>query len=414
MIYNDDIEKACLYSGLMNKSAMLILIDKVMPEDFYSEANRIFFKALLYLYKNKKEISSLSIKHELEKRDLFDGFGGDIYLKDIQQSSAISNHIESYVRDLLDYSSRRKIKHAAQDALEKVESHEFNVNELIGDLTRKFGDITEDKKDNYFDIKKFTDYETLINKDDYVSTGFKTLDKYMHGFFNSELTIIGARPGTGKTAFGLNIAEAVSAVRPVIFFSAEMPTQSLLIRMLSKQARMPYMQIKTGRISTDEQNRLKKAVETINKLNIKFDDTPALNIDKMFIKIEKYSRDEKPGLVIVDYLQLLSAGIRGSLYEKITYIAQQLKNHARRADVPVVALSQLSRAVESREKARPRLSDLRESGAIEQNADGVMFLYDEDKIEDSVNFSIEKLRNGRTAAGERLIYEKRYNVFSDL
>lgn len=425
-----EAERSCLSSILLSKEALLKVIEILQPEDFYLDTHRSIYNAVIDLERKGIPVDLISLKQRLNDLGLFDKIGGDQSIIEIYRNVATSANAEFYARRVKELSLRRRLIDVSREVVEKCHDTARDTYEVMDEaerdifyvterrITSDFKNIAEVMEESRSIIQKMYDTKKMITG---TGTGFTGIDEMLSGLHDSELAIIAARPSMGKTAFALNIANHIilKEKKPVLFFSIEMPASQLGIRMLCIDSMIDSQLVRTGHISSDELKKLFQSISKLEKSSFYIDDTPAINIFEIRAKARRMAQKEKLGLIIVDYLQLITSLSKTERHLQIAEISRSLKQIARELSVPVVALSQLSRAVESRTDQRPQLSDLRESGAIEQDADVVMFIYREEKVKkDSekkgiAEIIVSKQRNGPTGAVELKFWEK-YTKFSNL
>ena len=386
-----DTESACIASVLLNREALLRVTEILQPEDFYLEKHRLIFESITELERKALPIDLTTLRQRLIDRSLFDRIGGNAALAEIYQSSSTSVNAEAYAKRIKEMSLRRKLIETSELSIEKCFNRGLSTEELMDEIERDIFKITEQRiTSDYRDIEQVLN-DTMNDIDSWYKTkkivtgipsGFNELDETLTGFHGSELIIVAARPGMGKTAFALNVMNhvAIKHKQPVLFFSLEMPATQLGMRMLCIESMIDSQRVRTGHIDQDEFKKLFTVSSKLSKSPIYIDDSPSANILEIRAKARRLAQKEQLGLIIVDYLQLITSLSRMDRHLQIAEISRLLKQLARELNVPVIALSQLSRAVESRADQIPTLSDLRESGAIEQDADVVMFIYREEKV----------------------------------
>lgn len=413
-----DLEEAVLGAILIEKNAFEV-ISEILPKDaFYVEAHQRIFSAMISLAKKNQPIDTLTLMEELRFREELDLIGGPFYLVQLTNKVFSSANIETHSRILLQKFLQREIIRIGSEMVSVAYEDSTDVFELIDQVETSVFDITQSYlKSDYKHISQgvievVNRIEHLKDSDQNITgitSGFKEVDKITLGWQNNNLIILAARPSVGKTAFALNLARnaALNPAKPtpVGFFSLEMSLSQLTQRLLSSESKVWLKSIKRGKMDESESETLyMKGVRKINEAPIYVDDTGALNMFELKAKARRMVNKHKVGLIIIDYLQLMSGdGKRNSNREQeISQISRDLKKLAKALDVPIIALSQLSREIEKRSNPIPKLSDLRESGAIEQDADLVMFLYrpsEEDQKKDADlantgNLSISKHRDG--------------------
>ena len=427
-----ETETACLASVLLSREALYKVTEILQPEDFYLDKHRVIFTAILELEKKDLPVDLTTLKQRLSDHGHFDKIGGDAALVELYQSVSTSANAEFYARRIQELSLRRRLIEVATESVEKCYDMAVPTDELIDGVERDVFSVTEKRISADFKPIDSVLHETLDNIGSWyetkrivtgVGSGFKKLDEMLTGFHAAELIIIAARPGMGKTALALNIANniALREKKGVLFFSLEMPATQLGMRMLCIESMIDSQRVRTGHISSDELKQLFMVSGKISKSSVFIDDSPAATVLEMRAKARRMAQKQKDlGLIIVDYLQLITGtNTRVDRHLQISEISRFLKQLARDLEIPVVALSQLSRAVEHRADQIPTLADLRESGAIEQDADVVMFIYREDKVKRDTerrgisDIIIAKQRNGPVGTIELKFWEK-YTRFDDL
>ena len=383
-----DAEMAVLGSIMLENDVIGRVIEILEPSYFYRTPHKIIYSAALNLYERNEPVDLITISDELRRQKKLDQIGGTYYLTELSESVPTSANIEYHARIVLGKALLRKlIEEAASIAKDSYEAREdvFKIidrsEQRIFGLSEKrlrgtFQHLSPIMHDTFETIERFHKRKGTVTG---VSTGFTKLDELTSGFQQSELIIVAGRPSMGKTALGLNIARTVAVEDkiPVGFFSLEMSKRQLAMRLLCAEARVDAHGVRTGHLADDQWQKLSMCVGVLTEAPIYIDDTPGINVLELRAKARRLKKEKDVGLIIVDYLQLMQ-GPRGmeSRQQEISSISQSLKALAKELDIPVVALSQLSRAVETRGgEKRPMLSDLRESGAIEQDADVVLFVY---------------------------------------
>ena len=425
-----DTEIACLASALISRDALFKVTEILHAEDFYIERNRLIYESIIELEKKNMPVDIATLKHRLSDLDLLNKIGGDSVLVDLYQSASTSANVEVYARRVKNLSLRRKLIEASTVAAEKCYDLSRDTDELIEEVEQDIFQVTEKRITSDFkginvvldetlkNIIKWNNTKKLVTG---IASGYKDLDEMLTGFHSSELIIIAARPGMGKTALALNMINnvALNENKPVLFFSLEMPAIQLGMRMLCIESKVNSQLVRTGYVDKEELERIFQASGKLAESPVYIDDTPSLNILQIRAKARRLAQKEPLGMIVVDYLQLISSQLRAERHQQISEISRMLKQLARELNVPVVALSQLSRAVESRAEQIPNLSDLRESGAIEQDADVVMFIYREEKVKkDSEKLGIAdiivaKQRNGPVGTIQLKFWEQ-YTRFDSL
>lgn len=425
--HNLDAEKALLGSVMLKPEVMFEIIDTVYPASFYSEKHRLIFETILELFSKRNPTDLLTVSARLKEKNLLDEIGGNTYLGELVNfvpSAANALYYAQLIQKK--YIARNLI--AASDFISSVGYDEsLELEEILDQAQKKIYDVT-----NVSSIHKFSELkeeldeawerlDRLHNSGDGlrgVPTGFKDLDDKLSGLQKSDLIILAARPSVGKTALALDIARqaAVNHNVPVGIFSLEMSSQQLVDRMLAAQSSVDAWKLRTGRLSReDDFAAIRQSLDVLSKAPIYIDDQPGNNILKMRSVARRLKNEKGLGLIVVDYLQLMTTAKNyDSMVNQVTEISRSLKSLARELEVPVLALSQLSRAIEQR-GGKPKLSDLRDSGSIEQDADVVAFIHREDKARNTeesektniAEILIEKHRNGATGKVELFFDEKR-------
>lgn len=401
-----EAEESVLGALLIDKDAVTDVAEFLRPEHFYKEANRHIFQAMLDLYSEREPIDLVTVAERLKKAKNLKPIGGSAYLSKLAGDVPTAAHAEHYARIVKDHHTKRELISAASNLTELAFDEGQNLDQILDTAERSVFSLSQQNLKQVFIPIKDALAESFDRLDELhkssedirgVPTGFRDLDDALAGMQKSNLIILAARPGTGKTALSLNISQYVSVERnvPVGFFSLEMSREELVDRLLVSQANIDAWKLKTGRLGEEEFTRLSDAMGILADAPLYIDDTPGISVLEMRTKARRLMAEHGLKLIIVDYLQLIRGRNLENRVQEVTEISQALKNLARELKVPVLALSQLSRAVEHRGTKQPQLSDLRESGAIEQDADVVMFLYrDDDEELENVKLNIAKHRNG--------------------
>ncbi|MCA0132373.1 replicative DNA helicase [Winogradskyella alexanderae] len=416
-----DLEEVVLGAMMIDKKGVDEVIDILSPEAFYKDAHRYIFEAIFKLFENSEPVDLLTVSSQLKKDEKLDVVGGDFYLISLTQRVSSSAHIEFHARIILQKYIQRSLIKISNEIIEEAYDETKDVFDLLDNAEAKLYEVTQGN------VKKSTEtaqslviqakkkIEEISNKEGLsgIPSGFDKLDKLTSGWQPSDLIIVAARPGMGKTALTLTMARniAVNSNIPVAFFSLEMSSVQLITRLISSETGLSSEKLRTGKLEKHEWEQLNVKVKTLEKAPLYIDDTPSLSIFDLRAKARRLSSQYGIKLIVIDYLQLMTAGGSqkgGNREQEISTISRNLKALAKELNVPVIALSQLSRAVETRGGSkRPLLSDLRESGAIEQDADIVSFIYrpeyykidewdDEERspTEGQGEFIVAKHRNG--------------------
>ncbi len=422
---NLEAERACLGSMLLDKEAIEIAIDTLTEGDFYSDQHRIIFRTLIELYSRSTPVDIVTLSDYLRGSGDLDRAGGVGYISSLLDETPTSANVEYYAKIVEQKSLLRKLIRASSNAISLCYNTERDAFEIVDEAEKLIFDVTERKGvRGYFPISEvikdsITAIEKLFHRgDNYtgIPSGFKELDDLTSGFQNSEFIVIAARPSVGKTAFALNIAQNVAIQQrlKVAVFSLEMSKEALMQRMLCSEARIDSQRLRKGLLRTEEWGPLTTAAGKLSEAVIFIDETPGISDIQLRAKARRIQSRHGLDLVIVDYLQLMSSiRKKEGRTQEISEISRSLKGLARELGIPVMALSQLSRAVETRGRdKRPILSDLRESGAIEQDADVVIFLYRDELYnphsdkEGIAEVIIQKQRNGPTGTIELKFFKE--------
>lgn len=413
---NTEAEESVLGALLIDKDAVYKVAPILTVEHFYSDVNGEVFAAILALYERREPADLVTVPEELKRRKKFEAVGGLTYLSNLVANVPTAAHVEHHANIIREAYTKRKLIAAAARINESVFEEKAVADDLLDRAERLLYGISQSHIQNYF-VPVSSILELSFDRLDElhknpgglrgVTTGLKSLDEKLSGLQDSNLIILAARPSVGKTSLALNIAQyaAVEKKIPVGIFSLETSREQLVDRMLSAQAEVDGWRITTGRLEEDNFRKIGEAMGQLAEAPVFVDDTAGISVMEMRTKARRLQIEHQVKLFVVDYLQLVRGFNRESRVQEVSEISQSLKNLARELRVPVLALSQLSRAIESRGEKRPQLSDLRESGSIEQDADVVMFLYREDEENrNDIKLLIAKHRNGPT--GELQLYFK--------
>lgn len=427
-----EAEQAILGSMLTDKDAVISAIEVLREEDFYREDNKAIYEAIFNLYNRAEPVDIITVKSELESMGKFEQVGGLEYLAELPEKVPTTANAMKYIKIVEEKSTLRRLIRTANEIIDLGYDQTEDVEDIMEGAEKKIFNIMQEKNQKGYSplkdilVESFTQLEELYNKKQHITgvpTGFAELDYKTAGLHGSELILIAARPAMGKTAFALNIATnaAVRANVPVAVFSLEMSKEQLVNRILCSEAMVDSNKVRTGKLEEDDWVKLAGAIGPLSEAEIYIDDTPGINVTEIRAKCRKLKLEKNIGMVVIDYLQLVQGSNKrnGSREQEISEISRSLKILAKELNVPVIALSQLSRAAEQRPDHRPMLSDLRESGAIEQDADIVTFLYrddyynkDSDK-KDIAEVIIAKHRGGSTGTVE-LLWLGSYTKFVNL
>ena len=404
--HSAEAEESVLGALLLDKDAIIAVAQFLESRDFYDEKLAEIYECSLELYEERVPTDVLTVAERLKKRKMLKKIGGARYLAELANKVPTAAHVEHYGRIVKDAATKRSLMTAASKLVELSLDDSLAANELLDRAESEVFALTQKHLTQTFTPVREALAESFDRLDELhkqaeglrgVPTGFKDIDDTLAGMQRSNLLILAARPGIGKTSLVLNIAQnlAVNLKRPVGFFSLEMSREELVDRLLVAQADIDAWKLKTGKLSEEDFTKLSNAMGELAEAPLYIDDTPALSILEMRTKARRLQVESGVELIIVDYLQLARSRQLENRVQEVTEISQGLKNLARELKIPILAVSQLSRAVEQRGTKRPQLADLRESGALEQDADVVMFIWreDEGKIE-NVTLDVAKHRNG--------------------
>lgn len=426
-------ERSLLGSMLISSDICQNILSLASKDDFYLDSHRIIFEAMQNIYNENKPVDVTTVTSYLIDKKLLDKTGGVEYLLELSESVPTTAHSEHYLRTLNEKSLLRRLIKESTQIIERAYDDVGNINDFIGEVEKDFLNVTRDRNAGEFQnvksvIQKVTDRLVILQKADGkisgVKTGYYDLDKLTSGFQKGDLIILAARPSVGKTAFALNVAYNVSykSDEAVAIFSLEMPAEQLIQRIICSAGSLKAESLRSGSILKESSERYYAAADKVSKCNLYIDDTPGIRVGEIAAKCRRLKREQGLKMIVIDYLQLISgpANSRESRQQEVSDISRQLKMIARELEVPVLALSQLSRSVEKRDNKRPVLSDLRESGAIEQDADIVSFIHREDyqdpkkeaETQGATDIIIAKHRNG-ALADIRLVFLKQFSKFAN-
>lgn len=428
-----EAEQAVLGAMLISEDAVSEALEILDPEDFYRAAHQSIYRAMREVYDAGQPVDVVTVASALRTRDdALDQVGGAEYLADLAAAMPTALHVAQYAQIVREKALLRRIISAATGIAEEGYNQDLSASDVLADAEKKILELSQFQKTRDFthisDVLEttFERIEQLYASDGSltgVPTGYSELDRMTSGFQKSDLIIVAARPSVGKTAFALNIAQnvAVRSGLPVAIFSLEMSKDQLVQRMLCAEAYIDGHKLRNGTLDDEDWPKLSMGVSTLSNSPIYIDDSPGITVPEMRSKLRRLKLEHGLGFVCIDYLQLIH-GRRSSgenRQQEISEISRSLKQLARELEVPVVALAQLSRSVEQRQDKRPMMSDIRESGSIEQDADIVAFLYRDDyynpetEKQNIIEIIIAKQRNGPTGKID-LVFLKNYNKFVNL
>jgi replicative DNA helicase len=417
MPQNLEAEASLLGAILIDADALVKIADIVGINDFYDDRHKHIYEAIIALYERRSPIDVLTLSDQLKTAGFLDMIGGPSYLTELTNFVPTATHVEQYADIVAQKAMRRRLIRTSQE-----------LTTLGFDESKQLRELIEEAETRLFDVSKqhvkqsIVSIETILansfdrldelhrdkGKIRGIPTGFRDIDNVLAGLQRSDLFILAARPSMGKTAFVLNLAHniAIQAKEPVLFFSLEMSKEQLVDRLLSMESGVDAWALRTGNLTDQDFEKIGQAMGTLSEAKISIDDTPGVSVSDMRTKARREAHQNGLGLIIVDYLQLMSGGAKfagsDNRVQEISEISRGLKGIARELNVPVIALSQLSRSVENRTPQIPQLADLRESGSIEQDADVVAFIYREDYYNPETEnkgiatILIKKHRNGAT------------------
>lgn len=418
---NTDAEASLLGAVLIDTDAITKIADRITAQDFYDQRHARIYEALTALYEKRSAIDVLTLADQLKGTGFLEMVGGPAYLTELTNYVPTASHVEQYADIVAGKALRRRLINVSHEMAELGQDESKALQELIEEAETRLFEVSQKQvKQSIVSIESILaeSFERLdeLHKDKGslrgVPTGYRDLDNMLAGLQRSDLFILAARPSMGKTAFVLNLAHkiATEAKESVLVFSLEMGKEQLVDRLLAMESGVDAWALRTGKLTDSDFERLGEAMGTLSEAKIYIDDTPGITVADLRTKARREAHSQNLGLIIVDYLQLMSGGSRfageGNRVQEISEISRGLKGVARELNVPLIALSQLSRSVENRNPQIPQLADLRESGSIEQDADVVAFLYREDyynpesERKNIMDVLIKKHRNGPTGAVE--------------
>ncbi|HEL1761398.1 TPA: replicative DNA helicase [Streptococcus suis] len=427
-------EQAVLGSIFISPEKIVTVSEYLTPVDFFRPSHQILFKAMLEIYERGEAIDAVTIKGYLESQGSLSGVGGLPYIAEVVNSTPTSQHVEGYAKIVASKSKARTVIAELTDAIQSAYDDALSIDDVIAKTEQTLVSVNNSKSKGSFQpisqviLGNFDTIEERASRSSDVTglpTGFRDLDKATTGLHKGNLIVLAARPAMGKTAFALNIAQNVATQSdlPVAVFSLEMRAEALVERMLAAEGPVKSQSIRTGQLSRDEWERLVYAQGQLYNAPIYIHDTPGIKISEIRSQCRKLASDVGGlGLIVIDYLQLIKGSRSENRQQEVSDISRQLKVIAMELNVPVIALSQLSRGVEQRQNKRPMLSDLRESGSIEQDADIVAFLHRESyytkheqgQPENNITeLILEKNRHGKLTTIQ-LYFHKEYVKFSDV
>ncbi|WP_285005856.1 replicative DNA helicase [Lactococcus formosensis] len=436
-------EQAVLGAIFLDSDRLIEVKEFLSTDDFYKNAHKIIFRAMEHLSDNREAIDVLTVRSLLENQNDLEAIGGIAYIAELATATPSAANASYYAKIVAEKSLLRQLITKLTQSVEKAYSQEDPAEDVLAEAEKSLIDVQQGRNTSSF--RRISDVLSM-NLDDLeerakqkstitgIATGYPALDAMTTGLHEEELIILAARPAVGKTAFALNIAQNIGTKqdKTVAIFSLEMGAESLVNRMLAAEGTIESHNLRTGQLNDEEWNQYFIAMGTLSKASIYIDDTPGIKITEIRARSRKLAQETgNLGLIVIDYLQLISGTGRENRQQEVSEISRQLKILAKELKVPVIALSQLSRGVEQRQDKRPVLSDIRESGSIEQDADIVAFLYRDDyydragsdddddgfnevpEVDNKVEVIIEKNRSGSRGTVE-LLFLKEYNKFASI
>ncbi|MFF2287353.1 MULTISPECIES: replicative DNA helicase [Peribacillus] len=429
---NIEAEQAVLGAIFLEPSSLTVTSEVLIPEDFYRSSHQKIFNVMLKLNDEGKAVDLITVTEELAATKNLEEVGGVSYLSELAGSVPTAANIEYYARIVEEKSLLRRLIRTATNIAQEGYSREDEVEELLGEAEKTIMEVAQRKNSGAFQnikdvlVSTYDNIEVLTTRTGDVTgipTGFAELDRMTAGFQRNDLIIVGARPSVGKTAFALNIAQnvATKTEENVAIFSLEMGAEQLVMRMLCAEGNINAQNLRTGSLTDEDWRKLTMAMGSLSNAGIYIDDTPGVRIGEIRSKCRRLKQEHGLGMILIDYLQLIQGDGRSgdNRQQEVSEISRSLKALARELKVPVIALSQLSRGVEQRQDKRPMMSDIRESGSIEQDADIVAFLYRDDYYDKEsenkniIEIIIAKQRNGPVGTVS-LAFVKEYNKFVNL
>lgn len=427
-----EAEQAVLGSMLIDQDAAINAMEVLKPEDFYRDDNKYIYEAMVSLYNRGEPIDIITVKAELTTNQKFEAVGGIEYLAILPDKVPFAANSGKYIKIVEEKSILRQLIKASDEIQTLGYEQSEEIDNIVDQAEKKIYNIMQGRSQKGYTalkeilVESFAEIEKLYNQKEPITgipTGFADLDARTAGLHNSDLILVAARPAMGKSAFALNIATnaAINAKVPVAIFNLEMSKSQLVSRMLCSESMVDSNKVRTGKMDEEDWIKLATALGPLSEAPVYIDDTPGISVAEIRAKCRKLKLEKNIGLVVIDYLQLIqgSGKRNASREQEISEISRSLKILAKELDIPVIALSQLSRAAEQRQDHRPMLSDLRESGAIEQDADIVMFLYRDDYYNpDSEKKNIAEVILAKHRAGSTgtvdLLWMGNYTKFANL
>lgn len=427
--HNLEAEQAVLGAIFLDEKAIIGISEILVSEDFYRVAHQKIYRAMLEVHNQNIPVDIVSVVTELSNTNQIEDIGGTAYIRELANSVPTAANIGFYAEIIEEKAVLRRLIHTATAIVTEGYTREGNIDDLLNEAEKSILSVSQNVKSGSF--KNIQD--VLVEAHDHIvsmyrqtgditgiPSGFPDLDRMTAGFQKNDLIIVAARPSVGKTAFALNIAQSVATKtnETVAIFSLEMGAEQLVMRMLCAEGNLDAQRMRTGKLTAEDWGKLSLALGSLSNSKVFIDDTPGIKVNDIRTKCRRLAQEHGLGMILIDYLQLIqgSGRLKENRQQEVSEISRTLKEIARELQVPVIALSQLSRGVESRQDKRPLMSDIRESGSIEQDADIVAFLYRDDYYEkdsekkDIIEIIIAKQRNGPVGTVE-LAFRKEYNKF---
>ncbi|WP_102693445.1 replicative DNA helicase [Rummeliibacillus pycnus] len=427
--HNQEAEQSVIGAIFLEPQALITASEILIPEDFYRSAHQKIFSTMLRLSDQGKAIDIVTVTEELSTHNELEDVGGISYITEIANAVPTAANVGYYAQIVSEKAVLRRLIRVATKIVEDGYTREDEVDALLSEAERRVMEVANRKNAGDFKhvkdvlVETYANVEHLQNRKGDITgipTGFRDLDRLTAGFQRGDLIIVAARPSVGKTAFALNVAQAVGTqtTENVAIFSLEMGAEQLVMRMLCAEGNIDAQVLRTGALNSEDWRKLTMATGTLSRAGIYIDDSAGVRVSEIRAKCRRLKQEHGLGMILIDYLQLIQgSGLAGqNRQQEVSEISRSLKALARELEVPVIALSQLSRGVEQRQDKRPMMSDLRESGSIEQDADIVAFLYREDyydkETEDAntIEIIVAKQRNGPTDT-VKLAFKKEFNKF---
>ncbi|WP_129689579.1 replicative DNA helicase [Gottfriedia acidiceleris] len=429
---NIEAEQAVLGAILLDSEALISTSERLLPDDFYRAAHQKIFEAMLKIASRNEPLDVITLTSELANQGVLEEVGGVSYLNDMLASVPTASNVEYYAKSVEEKSTLRRLIRTATNIVTESYAPDIPVDVVLNEAEKSILKVAQRTNVSGFQSIKdvvfttFSKIETLFNQRGEITgvpTGFTDLDRMTAGFQPNDLIIVAARPSVGKTAFALNIAQNVATKTDenVAIFSLEMGADQLVMRMLCAEGNINAQALRTGNLEQEDWNKLTMAASSLAGTGIYIDDTPGIRVNDIRAKCRRLKQEHGLGMILIDYLQLIQGNGKSgeNRQQEVSEISRSLKGLARELKVPLIALSQLSRSVESRQDKRPMMSDIRESGSIEQDADIVAFLYRDDYYDKEsenkniIEIIIAKQRNGPVGTVS-LAFVKEYNKFVNL